>query len=51
MRPPRRKPEGRDPFGLDGREDETTMINFLFGVLRQTWEILEDASVFLLFGC
>jgi HflK protein len=26
------------------------MINFLFGVLRQTWEILEDASVFLLFG-
>jgi len=50
MRPPRRKPEGRDPFGLDGREDETTMINFLFGVLRQTWEILEDASVFLLFG-
>jgi HflK protein len=26
------------------------MINFLFGVLRQTWEILEEASVFLLFG-
>src|SRR5437764_6559996 len=26
------------------------MISFLFGVLRQTWEILEEASVFLLFG-
>src|SRR6476660_4174470 len=26
------------------------MINFLFDVLRQTWEILEEASVFLLFG-
>src|SRR5437870_320013 len=26
------------------------MINFLFGVLRETWGILEDASVFLLFG-
>ena len=26
------------------------MINFLFGVLRQTWEIMEEASVFLLFG-
>jgi HflK protein len=26
------------------------MINFLFDVLRQTWEILEGASVFLLFG-
>src|SRR5262245_34936739 len=26
------------------------MINFLFGVLGQTWEILEEASVFLLFG-
>jgi HflK protein len=26
------------------------MIDFLFGVLRQTWEILEEASVFLLFG-
>ena len=26
------------------------MINFLFGVLQQTWEILEEASVFLLFG-
>jgi HflK protein len=26
------------------------MIGFLFGVLRQTWEILEEASVFLLFG-
>jgi HflK protein len=26
------------------------MISFLFGVFRQTWEILEEASVFLLFG-
>src|SRR4051794_3276283 len=26
------------------------MISFLFAVLRQTWEILEEASVFLLFG-
>jgi HflK protein len=26
------------------------MISFLFGVLRETWGILEDASVFLLFG-
>jgi HflK protein len=26
------------------------MIGFLFGVLRETWGILEDASVFLLFG-
>ena len=26
------------------------MISFLFSVLRQTWEILEEASVFLLFG-
>jgi len=26
------------------------MISFLFGVLQQTWEILEEASVFLLFG-
>ena len=26
------------------------MISYLFGVLRQTWEILEEASVFLLFG-
>src|ERR1700704_5549763 len=26
------------------------MISFLFGVLWQTWEILEEASVFLLFG-
>ena len=26
------------------------MIGFLFGILRQTWEILEEASVFLLFG-
>jgi HflK protein len=26
------------------------MISFLFGVLRQIWEILEEASVFLLFG-
>ncbi|HLN08727.1 MAG TPA: SO_0444 family Cu/Zn efflux transporter, partial [Xanthobacteraceae bacterium] len=26
------------------------MIDFLLGVLRATWEILEDASVFLLFG-
>jgi HflK protein len=26
------------------------MIDFLFGVLRETWEILKDASVFLLFG-
>ena len=26
------------------------MISFLFDVLRETWEILEDASVFLLFG-
>jgi len=26
------------------------MISFLFGVLRQAWEILEEASVFLLFG-
>ncbi len=26
------------------------MITFLFAVLRETWEILEDASVFLLFG-
>ena len=26
------------------------MTSFLFGVLRQTWEILEEASVFLLFG-
>src|SRR6202166_3328864 len=26
------------------------MISCLFGVLRQTWEILEEASVFLLFG-
>src|SRR5437667_9866382 len=26
------------------------MISHLFGVLRQTWEILEEASVFLLFG-
>jgi HflK protein len=26
------------------------MINFLLGVLGQTWEILEEASVFLLFG-
>jgi HflK protein len=26
------------------------MVSFLFDVLRQTWEILEDASVFLLFG-
>src|SRR4029079_16833607 len=28
----------------------TVMVSFLFDVLRQTWEILEDASVFLLFG-
>jgi len=26
------------------------MINFLFAVLREAWGILEDASVFLLFG-
>src|SRR5206468_11689679 len=26
------------------------MISYLFGVPRQTWEILEEASVFLLFG-
>src|SRR5215469_5306837 len=26
------------------------MIGFLFDVFRETWEILEDASVFLLFG-
>ena len=26
------------------------MVSFLFDVLRQTWGILEDASVFLLFG-
>jgi HflK protein len=26
------------------------MVSFLFDVLRETWEILEDASVFLLFG-
>src|SRR5262245_37734529 len=26
------------------------MINFLFDVFRQTWEIMEEASVFLLFG-
>jgi HflK protein len=26
------------------------MVSFLFEVLRATWEILEDASVFLLFG-
>src|SRR6184192_2112260 len=26
------------------------MINFLFAVLREVWGILEDASVFLLFG-
>jgi HflK protein len=26
------------------------MISFMFGVLQQTWEILEEASVFLLFG-
>ena len=26
------------------------MIGFLFDVFRETWGILEDASVFLLFG-
>ena len=26
------------------------MLDFLFSVFRETWEILEDASVFLLFG-
>src|SRR6202008_777783 len=38
--------------GLSAPSDpeEGIMINFLFDVLRQTWEILEEASVFLLFG-
>src|SRR6476620_4958315 len=35
---------------LGNPEKGTMMINFLFDVLRQTWEILEEASVFLLFG-
>ena len=26
------------------------MIDFLFGVLQALWQILEDASVYLLFG-
>src|SRR3984893_2735254 len=41
---------GREHSVRENFENGTMMVSFLFDVLREAWGILEDASVFLLFG-
>src|SRR5215468_4417381 len=48
-RPLARAVEGEHSL-RESLEGGTVMVSFLFDVLRETWGILEDASIFLLFG-